>query len=105
MRQLSGLEASFLHMEDDRVTGHVGGLIVLDPATAEREIDADAIRQHIAERLRHYEAGRRRRAVTRSPHSLAQGDGSYSGAPAAPIIVDAQELPPRPAGLPRGRPA
>lgn len=28
MRQLSGLDASFLHMEDDRVTGHVGGLIV-----------------------------------------------------------------------------
>jgi len=51
MRQLSGLDASFLHMEDDRVTGHVGGLIVLDPTTAEREIDADAIRQHIAERL------------------------------------------------------
>lgn len=51
MRQLSGADASFLHMEDSRMTGHVGGLIIIDPSTAERPINVDTIKQHVAERI------------------------------------------------------
>lgn len=51
MRQLSGVDTSFLHMEDARVTGHVGGLIIVDPSTAEYPIDVDTVKKHIAERI------------------------------------------------------
>lgn len=51
MRQLTGVDASFLHLEDSRVTGHVAGLIVLDPTTADQPINVDTIKQHVAERL------------------------------------------------------
>lgn len=33
MRQLSALDAQFLAMEDDALTGHVSGLAILDPST------------------------------------------------------------------------
>jgi diacylglycerol O-acyltransferase len=51
MHQLTGLDASYLHMEDARATGHVGALIVVDPSTSDRPITADTIRQHIADRI------------------------------------------------------
>ncbi len=51
MRQLSGVDASFLHLEDSRLTGHVGGLIVVDPSTADHPINVDTIKEHVADRL------------------------------------------------------
>ncbi|GAB2969934.1 WS/DGAT/MGAT family O-acyltransferase [Nocardioides montaniterrae] len=51
MRQLTGVDASFLHLEDGRLTGHVGGLIVLDPSTADHPINVDTIKEHVAARL------------------------------------------------------
>ncbi|GAB3867524.1 wax ester/triacylglycerol synthase family O-acyltransferase [Nocardioides maradonensis] len=51
MRQLSGVDASFLHLEDGRLTGHVGGLIVLDPSTADHPINVETIKAHVAARL------------------------------------------------------
>jgi len=52
MKQLSGVDASFLHVEDNhRVTGHVASLIVVDPSTADQQINADVIRDFIAERI------------------------------------------------------
>src|SRR4051812_12971158 len=34
MRQLTSLDAQFLALENDRQSGHVGGLAILDPSTA-----------------------------------------------------------------------
>ncbi|WP_158296660.1 WS/DGAT/MGAT family O-acyltransferase [Nocardioides albidus] len=51
MRQLSGVDASFLHMEDSRMTGHVGGLIILDPSTAERPVDLETMKEYVAARI------------------------------------------------------
>jgi diacylglycerol O-acyltransferase len=52
MKQLSGVDASFLHIEDShRVTGHVASLIVVDPSTADGSITADVIRDFVAERI------------------------------------------------------
>lgn len=51
MRQLSGMDASFLHMENERTIGHVAGLMVLDPSTASHEINADTVRDYFAARL------------------------------------------------------
>ena len=52
MRQLTGLDASFLHMETGRFTGHVGGLVLLDPSgTPSGTVTADDIRQSIQARL------------------------------------------------------
>jgi len=51
MRQLSGVDATFLHMENARTTGHVNGVVVLDPSTASGPINADTIREYIAARI------------------------------------------------------
>lgn len=51
MRQLSGIDAMFLHMENDHTIGHVGGVMVLDPSTAAQPINADTIREYIAGRI------------------------------------------------------
>ena len=51
MRQLSGVDASFLHLEDGRLTGHVGGLIVVDPSTADHPINVETIKAHVAPRI------------------------------------------------------
>ncbi|TNM39607.1 wax ester/triacylglycerol synthase family O-acyltransferase [Nocardioides albidus] len=56
MQQLTALDASFLHMEDARVTAHTGGLMILDPSTAEKPIDVAAIREHYAARIPHIAA-------------------------------------------------
>ncbi len=51
MRQLSGVDATFLQMENARVTGHVAGLIIVDPSTAKQPINSDTIREFIRERI------------------------------------------------------
>lgn len=51
MRQLSGVDATFLHMENARTTGHVSGVVVLDPSTAKEPINADTIREYIGARI------------------------------------------------------
>ncbi len=49
--QLSGLDAAFLAMEDaDGVYGHVGSIIVLDPATAPEPLTLERLRAHLASR-------------------------------------------------------
>jgi hypothetical protein len=40
-RRLSGLDAAFLALETERSTGHVGGLSIIDPATAAEPLDLD----------------------------------------------------------------
>jgi diacylglycerol O-acyltransferase / wax synthase len=51
MKQLSALDATFLHVEDRRVLGHVASLIVLDPSTRGGPVNADVIREYIAARI------------------------------------------------------
>lgn len=51
MRQLSGVDVSFLHVENSRVTGHVGGLLIVDPSTASEPITADAVRRFYASKI------------------------------------------------------
>ena len=51
MRQLSGVDATFLHMENARTYGHTNSVIILDPSTADQPINADTIRDYIAERI------------------------------------------------------
>jgi diacylglycerol O-acyltransferase len=59
MRQLSALDAQFLHVESRTTVGHVGGLILLDPSTVPgRALTLDDVRAvleprlHLAEQLR-----------------------------------------------------
>ena len=40
MQRLSGLDASFLYLETPSSYMHVAGLMVLDPTTAPRVVDA-----------------------------------------------------------------
>ena len=52
MRQLTALDASFLHMETEKFVGHVGGLVLLDPSTTPSgTITADDVREMVRERL------------------------------------------------------
>jgi diacylglycerol O-acyltransferase len=52
MRQLTSLDVQFLALENDRQTGHVGGLVVLDPSTAPRgEVTCRDIKALVRERL------------------------------------------------------
>src|SRR5215212_1459870 len=52
MRQLTGLDAQFLALESARQYGHVGGLAVLDPATAAGgRLELEDIQGMIIERL------------------------------------------------------
>ncbi len=51
MRQLSGVDTTFLHMENARTYGHVNGVVILDPSTADQPINADTIRDYIAARI------------------------------------------------------
>jgi len=51
MRQLTGVDTTFLHMENARTYGHVNGVVVLDPSTADRPINADTIRDYVADRI------------------------------------------------------
>jgi diacylglycerol O-acyltransferase len=52
MRQLTGLDATFLNMETGRFTGHVGGLVLLDPTdTPSGTVTAEDIRRSIEMRM------------------------------------------------------
>src|SRR3954469_11888738 len=52
MRQLTSLDAQFLALENDRQTGHVGGLAVDDPSTAPGgRVGREQIKQLLRERL------------------------------------------------------
>ncbi len=52
MRRLTSLDAQFLNIEDRSTTGHVGAVVVLDPATAPGgTIDLDAVRAVLEPRL------------------------------------------------------
>jgi diacylglycerol O-acyltransferase len=43
MKQLSGLDAAFLTLETHNSTGHVGGLLILDPSEAPAPLDLAAL--------------------------------------------------------------
>lgn len=51
MRQLTGVDTTFLHMENARTYGHVNGVVILDPSTAPGPINADTIRDYVAARI------------------------------------------------------
>jgi diacylglycerol O-acyltransferase len=63
MRQLSSLDAQFLHVESTTTVGHVGGLLVLDPSGAPGgELTLSALRAVLEPRL-HLAAPLRQRLV------------------------------------------
>ena len=62
MRQLSGLDASFLHMESATNYGHVGSVSVLDPTTVEGGLTFERVRDLVESRL-HLLPPLRRRVV------------------------------------------
>lgn len=63
MRRLSALDAQFLHVEDRTTFGHVGALVLLDPAsTPDGRLRLDAIRAVLEPRL-HLAAPFRQRLV------------------------------------------
>nr|XP_061799096.1 putative diacyglycerol O-acyltransferase MT1468 [Nerophis lumbriciformis] len=51
MQQLSGLDASFLYLETDNAPMHIGGVSILDPATAAGRLDFAGFEHFIASRL------------------------------------------------------
>lgn len=51
MRQLTGVDANFLHMENARTVGHVASVMIVDPSTASAPINADALREFIGDRI------------------------------------------------------
>ena len=63
MRQLSSLDAQFLHVESPTTVGHVGSLVVVDPATASGGVwNIDNVRDVLEQRL-HLAAPLRQRLV------------------------------------------
>ncbi len=62
MKQLSGLDTSFLRMETPTTYGHVASLAVFDPSTAPRPVTFDDVRNLVLERI-HLVAPFRRRLV------------------------------------------
>ena len=51
MRQLSGLDASFLSLETRTSSGHVGGVCLLDPGNAPQRLDLAVLRDLFAARV------------------------------------------------------
>ncbi len=51
MKQLSGLDAAFLTLETHNSTGHVGGLLILDPSESPTPLDLAALTRLMNERL------------------------------------------------------
>jgi WS/DGAT/MGAT family acyltransferase len=63
LRQLSSLDAQFLHVESPTTVGHVGSLVVVDPATASGGVwNIDNVRDVLEQRL-HLAAPLRQRLV------------------------------------------
>lgn len=52
MKQLSGLDAAFLTLETHNSTGHVGGLLILDPSESPAPLDLAALTRLMNERIR-----------------------------------------------------
>ncbi len=69
-RRLSGLDAAFLALETERSTGHVGGLSIIDPATAAEPLDLDRMLRLYAERVPLVPVLRRR--LVRLPFGIDQ---------------------------------
>src|ERR1039458_8551954 len=63
MQQLSGLDASFLHMESPTNFGHIGSVSILDPATVPGGLTFAKVRELVASRL-HLLKPLRRRVVS-----------------------------------------
>ncbi len=53
MRQLTGIDASFLAMEGPGTVGHITGVTILDTSTAPHEWTFDVFRRHLLSRLNH----------------------------------------------------
>ena len=71
MRQLSALDAQFLHVESATTFGHVGAIVVLDPATAPgAEISLDDVRDLLEARL--HLAGPLRQRLVQVPLGLGR---------------------------------
>lgn len=68
MRQLSGLDSMFLNLETNAVPMHIGGVTILDPATAPSGFSFDAVRRLIESRLHLLPMFRRR--LVESPLNL-----------------------------------
>src|SRR5271170_8343159 len=51
MKQLTGLDASFLALETANTTGHVGGLAVLDPSGAPKPLTLARLTEVLAQRI------------------------------------------------------
>jgi len=51
MRQLSGLDSSFLNMETATTYGHISGLAIFDPTTAAGPVTLDAVKQLLTSRM------------------------------------------------------
>src|SRR3954468_9002301 len=51
MKQLTGLDSSFLRMETPSTYGHVASLAIFDPATSPHSTDFEAVRALIESRL------------------------------------------------------
>src|SRR3974377_1209060 len=51
MKQLTGLDASFLALETANTTGHVGGVSVLDPKDAPKPLTLARLTEVLAQRL------------------------------------------------------
>ena len=114
MRQLSGLDAQFLHVESRTTVGHVGGLIVLDPAAvpwrrADTRRRARRPRAPTAPR-RAAPAAARHRAVRPGTavlgrrsglrHRVPSARGGAAGAGRRPAARRASRADPRPAARP-----
>jgi len=63
MRQLNGIDTSFLNMETPRQQGHVAGVVTVDPSTAPGEWGFDSVKRLIEQRI-HLLPPFRRRLVT-----------------------------------------
>jgi diacylglycerol O-acyltransferase len=51
MRQLTAEDANYLYMENNRVYGHLTGLLLVDPSTAHSRFDARLLKEYVAGRL------------------------------------------------------
>jgi diacylglycerol O-acyltransferase / wax synthase len=51
VQQLTGLDAAFLALETANATAHVGGISVLDPASAPRPLNLARLTEHVAQRV------------------------------------------------------
>ena len=51
MQQLTGLDAAFLALETANSTAHIGGVCILDPTDAPRDLDLESLTELLAQRV------------------------------------------------------